>query len=103
VNESARREASPPRGPRELARLKREASEARERSRRSAERVIEVEQALAISQARAVSLEQSLEEQRALVADLNERLARADRVMSALKHSLSWRITAPLRALRRRR
>lgn len=109
MNEPAR-DVPPPEASRELARLRREAADARERSRRSGERVLEVEQELAVSQARALSLERSLEEreasleeQRALVAELGERLARADRVMSAMKRSLSWRVTAPLRALRRGR
>lgn len=88
---------------REVARLSREAAEARERSRRSAERVVEVEQALAVAQARSQTLEQSLQEQRLLAAELGGRLERADRVTSAMQRSLSWRITAPLRALKRRR
>lgn len=103
MNEPAEHPFSEPQPSRELAQLAREASDLRERSRRSAERVVEVEQDLAESQARALSLEQSVEEQRALLDELGEGLERADRVMSAMKRSLSWRVTAPLRALKRRR
>lgn len=88
---------------REVARLSRELADARERSRRSAERAVAVEQELAIEQARRFALEQSLEEQRQLAAELAERVERADRVMRAMQRSPSWRVTAPLRALKRRR
>ena len=103
MNEPVEQAFPAPGASRGLAQLSHEASEARERSRRSAERVLEVEQTLAVSQARALSLEQSLEQQQALAGALAERLARADRVMAAMKRSLSWRITAPLRALKPRR
>jgi hypothetical protein len=38
-----------------------------------------------------------------LQEELRQRLDRADRVTAAMKASLSWRITAPLRALKQRR
>ena len=76
---------------------------ASEHSRRSAARVIEVEQALAQSKAQAFALAQSLAEQTAQLDEQRQRLDRADRVMTAMTRSLSWRITAPLRALKRRR
>jgi hypothetical protein len=88
---------------REVAKLSHEASDARASSQRSAERVIEVEQLLADSQALTLALESSLAEQNARAEELQQRLDRADRVMSAMKASLSWRITAPLRRLKRRR
>lgn len=80
-----------------------EAAAAKENSRRSAERLVEIEQILAESKARAFALEESLTAQTAQLEDLTHRLDRADRVMAAMKASLSWRITAPLRALKRRR
>jgi len=103
VSESARDAPSDPEASREVARLRRDVSDARERSRRSAERVVEVEQILAVVQARSQMLEQSLEEQRGLAAELGQRIERADSVMAAMQRSLSWRVTAPLRALKRRR
>jgi septal ring factor EnvC (AmiA/AmiB activator) len=103
VSESAHDALPAPEASREVARLSHDASDARERSRRSAERVVEVEQVLAVVQARSRMLEQSLEEQRALAAELGERIERADRVMAAMQRSLSWRVTAPMRALKRRR
>jgi len=94
----------PPRkASREASRARHEAAEAAQRSRRSAARVVEVEQILAESQARTFALEDSLSAQTARAAELGERLDRADRVMAAMKASLSWRVTAPLRALKQRR
>lgn len=92
-----------PEASRAVAKLTREASDARESGRRNAERVLEVEQILAASQARELALEDSLAERTLLAEELQDRLGRADRVMAAMKDSLSWRITAPLRRLRRRR
>jgi hypothetical protein len=88
---------------REAAQARLEAAAATERSRRSAARLVEVEQILAESQARCFALEQSLAAQTSQVQELRQRLDRADRVMAAMKASLSWRITAPLRALKARR
>jgi hypothetical protein len=88
---------------REIARLSQELTAVRENSRRSAERVLEVEQILADFQARTFALEASLAEQSALLDDQTRRLDRADRIMAAMTDSLSWRITAPLRRLKLRR
>jgi len=74
-----------------------------ESGRLSAARVVEVEQMLAESKVQAYAMAQSLAEQGSQLEDLEQRLDRADRVMTAMKASLSWRITAPLRALKRRR
>ena len=81
---------------REAATLRQAAANARESSRRSAQRVIEVEEILAQSKARVFALEEAVDE-------LQPRLERADRVMAAMKTSVSWRLTAPLRALKRGR
>jgi hypothetical protein len=88
---------------REATRLSREADVATANSRRSAERVVEVEQILAESRAQTFALEEALAAQELLQEELRQRLDRADRVMVAMKASLSWRITAPLRALKQRR
>jgi len=65
--------------------------------------VVEVEQMLAESKVQAYAMAQSLAEQASQLEELKQRLDRADRVTTAMKASLSWRITAPLRALKRRR
>ncbi|HEV7528635.1 MAG TPA: hypothetical protein VGO29_07040 [Solirubrobacteraceae bacterium] len=88
---------------REVARVGREAAASKAASRRSAERVVEVEQILAESNAQTFALQEALTEQSSLLEDQRQRLDRADRVMAAMKASLSWRITAPLRALKQRR
>ena len=88
---------------RELASARRQASEAGERGRRSAVRVIEVEQILADSQAQTFALTEALSAREDEARELRLRLDRADAVMTAMKASLSWRITGPLRALKRRR
>jgi hypothetical protein len=88
---------------RNAARARSEAASASEQSKRSAARVIEVEQILAESQAQTFALRESLATQASQVEELTQRLDRADRVMTAMKASLSWRITAPLRALKQRR
>jgi SAM-dependent methyltransferase len=74
----------------------RQAAAARERSMNSAARLLEVEEVLAQSKSRIFALEEAVD-------TLGPRLERADRVMSAMKASVSWRITAPLRVLRRSR
>jgi SAM-dependent methyltransferase len=73
-----------------------EADAARERSLNSAQRLLAVEENLAQSKARIFALEEAIDE-------LKPKLERADRVMAAMKSSISWRITAPLRALKRQR
>jgi hypothetical protein len=88
---------------RQTAQLSQEAKAAREDSRRSAERLIEVEQILAESQASVFALEESESALTTHLAGLEQRLDRADRLAAAMKSSLSWRVTAPLRALKRLR
>lgn len=88
---------------REVARWRREATAAAEHSQRSAARVIDVEQMLAKAEARTLALEELLQNQTTLIDDLRRQLDRADRVMTAMKASISWRLTAPLRALKQRR
>ncbi|MHB1469640.1 MAG: hypothetical protein ACYCX7_10830 [Solirubrobacteraceae bacterium] len=62
----------------------------------SAQSLLEVEQRLAESKARISALEICVEE-------LREQLAWAERFNEEMRASLSWRITAPLRALKRLR
>ena len=73
-----------------------QAAATRDRSLNSAQRLLEVEEVFAQSKARIFALEE-------LVDELQPKLERADRVMSEMKTSVSWRITAPLRALKRQR
>lgn len=87
---------------REAATLRQTTAKAQESSSRSARRVLEVEGALAQAQAQAFALENALESQTRHASALQERVERADRVMSAMKRSISWRLTAPLRALKGR-
>ncbi|MHB8233656.1 MAG: hypothetical protein ACYDHT_03290 [Solirubrobacteraceae bacterium] len=86
---------------REISRLRREAAQATEHSKHSAARVIDVEQTLAELQARIFVLEESRATQKSQLDDLQQRLVRADDVARAMHASLSWRLTAPLRALKR--
>jgi hypothetical protein len=88
---------------RETARLRSEAATASANSRHSAQRVVDVEQVLAESNAQRFALEQALASQALQIEEQRQRLDRADRVTAAMKASLSWRITAPLRALKQRR
>jgi hypothetical protein len=88
---------------REVAVLRQQATVAGEQSRRSAERLIEVEQILADCMAQTVSLEELLLAQSARVEELTHRLERADLVTTEMKASSSWKVTAPMRALKRLR
>jgi SAM-dependent methyltransferase len=81
---------------REIHSAQQQATAARERSLNSAKRLLEVEEVLAQSKARIFALEEALD-------TLTPQLERADHIMAAMKASVSWRITAPLRALKRRR
>jgi SAM-dependent methyltransferase len=81
---------------REASIAQRQAAAAQERSTNSAARLLEVEEVVAQSKARIFALEEALD-------TVTPRLERADRVMAAMKDSVSWRITAPLRALKRGR
>lgn len=73
-----------------------QAASAQANSLHSAQRLLAVEENLAQSKARIFALEEAIDE-------LQPKLEQADRVMAAMKASVSWRITAPLRALKRRR
>jgi 2-polyprenyl-3-methyl-5-hydroxy-6-metoxy-1,4-benzoquinol methylase len=88
---------------REAATLRQMKLAAQQNSNRSTQRVLEVEEVLAQLKARIFALEAALEGQTQSTSELHERIERADRVMAAMKASLSWRITAPLRALKPRR
>jgi hypothetical protein len=87
---------------REQAALRQEAATQRDNSRRSARRVLEVEELLAQANAHVTDLLATRDAQIGIIEELRRRVDRADRVMAAMKASISWRITAPLRALRRR-
>jgi hypothetical protein len=82
---------------------RREATTARKNSLESAKRLLEIEENLAQSKARIFALEAALAERAAVADEMHDRVLRADRVMTAMKTSVSWRVTAPLRALKRRR
>jgi hypothetical protein len=87
---------------REAATLRQESATARENSLRSAKSLLEVEANLAQAKSRIFTLEGALDARGELVDELQGTVERADRVMAAMKVSLSWRITAPLRALKAR-
>jgi O-antigen biosynthesis protein len=88
---------------REAATLRQASAAARDAEQSSAHRVLEVEAILADSQARIAALEEAYDAHTRQLAQLQERLERADRVHSAMTSSLSWRLTAPIRVLRRLR
>jgi hypothetical protein len=77
----------------DLRRLEDEALEVR----RAREVLLEGERA----HARATKADEDLRTAREEIAVLHERLARAAAAMTAVKRSPSWRLTAPLRALKR--
>jgi chromosome segregation ATPase len=100
----------------------REAGDARARSLTSARRLLDVEEKIAHSKAQIFALEQALDERADELGrlrgdmDLLERereqarsdseqatraQERASYILEAMKHSVSWRLTAPLRALKR--
>jgi TolA-binding protein len=85
----------------EDARLHQCALSAERNSRRSAERLLQVEQILAQAQARIDALEASLDRQQQTAEQLRQRLQRAGQVTEAMKASLSWRLTIPVRVLKR--
>jgi O-antigen biosynthesis protein len=88
---------------REAATLRQASAAARDAEQSSAHRVLEVEAILADSQARIAALEEAYDAHTRQLAQLQERLERAGRVHSAMTSSLSWRLTAPIRVLRRLR
>jgi SAM-dependent methyltransferase len=67
---------------------------ARETSLISAQKLLAVEEIMAQSKARIFALEE-------VVYDIKPRLERADRIMASMQASVSWRITKPLRVLKR--
>lgn len=73
-----------------------QAAAIRDQSLVSARRLLEVEEIVAQSKARVFALEEALDE-------LQPKLERTNQIMAAMKTSVSWRITAPLRALKRLR
>jgi hypothetical protein len=87
---------------REAARLRHDASLAKADSLRSARALLDVESQLALALARVTALEARLEECSRARGALASRLERAERVGAAMQASLSWQLTAPLRALKRR-
>lgn len=80
----------------EHARLRRLEAEAEE-VRRARDALLDGEQA----HARAAKLAEELAEARDEIAALRERLDRSSAAMAAIQRSPSWRLTAPLRALKR--
>jgi O-antigen biosynthesis protein len=88
---------------REAATLRQTTANARENELSSAGRLLEVEALLADSGARVAALAEAYDAHERQLALLQERIERADRVQQAMTKSLSWRVTAPLRALKRRR
>jgi hypothetical protein len=83
-------------------RTRQQATRAEERSLNSARRLLEAEEVLAQANARVFALERELETRGEEVGALRKQAARAERVVNGMKDSSSWRITAPLRALKRR-
>jgi SAM-dependent methyltransferase len=74
----------------------RKAAAAREQSLASAGRLLEVEETMAQARARIFALEEA-------IGELQPRLQRSEQIMAAMKSSISWKLTSPLRALKRRR
>lgn len=87
---------------REASWLRREASLAKADSLRSARALLDVETRLAFANARIAALEQLVADRSSAVGALSSRLDRAERVSAGVQASLSWRVTAPLRSLKRR-
>jgi SAM-dependent methyltransferase len=81
---------------RETTAAQQRAATAQDRSLNSARRLLEVEEDLAQAKARIFALEEAIDE-------LQPKLERAEGVMAGMRRSISWRVTAPLRALKRLR
>ena len=88
---------------REAATLRQTTTATQQSSAQSARRLLEVEEILAQSHAQLFALEETNESLSRLVGELQERVDRADRVLSAMRRSISWKVTAPLRAIKQRR
>jgi hypothetical protein len=84
------------------ARTRQHAARAEHRSLNSARRLLDVEEVLAQRNARVFALEQQLETRGEENSVLHERATRAERILAGMQRSLSWRVSAPLRALKRR-
>jgi SAM-dependent methyltransferase len=74
----------------------REAAVAKELSLVSAGRLLEVEETMAQARARIFALEEA-------IGELQPQLQRTQQILAAMKSSISWKLTSPLRALKRRR
>jgi SAM-dependent methyltransferase len=74
----------------------RKVAAAKEQSLASASRLLEVEETMAQARARIFALEEAM-------GELQPRLQRTEQIMAAMKSSISWKLTSPLRALKRRR
>ncbi len=84
-------------------RAEREAATMRARSVGSAHKLLAAEEVLAQSKARIFALEERVDELQESIDELQPQLERAQGVTAAIQRSLSWRITAPLRALKPRK
>jgi predicted nucleic acid-binding Zn-ribbon protein len=80
---------------RDLTMAQHRAADAHEQSIRSAKALLAAEETIAQSKSRVFALEEAVDQ-------LQERVERGERVMTAMRASISWRVTAPLRAFKRR-
>jgi 2-polyprenyl-3-methyl-5-hydroxy-6-metoxy-1,4-benzoquinol methylase len=87
----------------QVANALRAVADAEDARRHNACALLEVEEVLAQSKARIFALEEAADEHAERVEALRQQAERATRVMAAMEASVSWRITAPLRALKRLR
>jgi DNA repair exonuclease SbcCD ATPase subunit len=78
----------------------RETTAMRETAAESARKLLAVEETLAQAKARIFALEERVDEMQELADDTQAKVERTQGVMTAMQASLSWRITAPLRALK---
>jgi hypothetical protein len=89
----------------ELRRSRADEQAAREAGRATAERLLAVEQCLAVQLAAAEGLEQRLDRETAAwreeLTDLAAQRERQQRVIDGIIGSLSWRLTRPLRLAKR--
>ena len=86
----------------EASRLRRDCAQAKTDSVRSARALLDVEAKLALANSRVAALEELLLDRSETASMLSHRLERAEQVSAAMHASLSWQVTAPLRALKRR-
>jgi O-antigen biosynthesis protein len=88
---------------REVAALRHQLRAAHDSSLASSQKLLAVEEELAQRKARVVALETAYTEREQELVELVERVSRADRVLAAMQSSWSWKVTAPLRILKRTR